>query len=340
MNKSILIIAIIFCMLLPTGCSKEGDPGMLKFTNPIAEHGNDPWIVMQGGYYYYCYSESGGIRVSKMKNFIELGEAKAERVWTAPGNTIYSKEIWAPELHYLNGEWYIYFAADDGNNDNHKMYVLKGTSQDPTEQFEFVGVISDSSNKWAIDGTVMQYKDELYFVWSGWEGYENIKQDIYIAKMSDPCTISSERVMISTPDLFWEKYGDPKINEGPVAISHDGTMHIVYSASASWLNAYCLGLLTLKNGEDPLVAENWVKADRPILRESATVFGPGHCSFTTVMNEGEEEIWVVYHANVESGSGWGGRKVFTQKVEWDENNYPVIGEPVDAGVELTIAENK
>ncbi len=343
--KKAAVFMIAICMLsFMLGCEnkteteiKEGTK-MIKFTNPIAETGNDPWVIYHEGYYYYCYSGHGGICVERFENLYDLESDEYNKVWQPPEGEAYSKELWAPELHYLNGEWYIYVACDDGDNKNHRMYVLKGTSQDPTDRFEFMGKIYDGTDRWAIDGTVMQYNGKMYFIWSGWTGSQNVRQNLYIAEMSDPCTISGDRVRISTPELEWEKLGGtPHINEGPVAIEHNGTVHIVYSASGSWCDDYCLGLLTL-TGEDPLDENAWRKLERPILSKSDTVFGPGHCSFTT--SPDGSQTWVVYHANAVSGSGWSGRSVRMQLVTWDENNYPVIGEPVDLGVELEFADNR
>ena len=310
---------------------------MHTFTNPIAPTGNDPWLIFHEGCYYYCLSSMGGICVARIENIYDIDKAKIINVWAPPENTAYSKELWAPELHYLDGEWYIYFAADNGKNENHRMYVLKGTSQNPLDEFVFMGQITDSSDKWAIDGTVMQHKNKMYFVWSGWPGNVDGAQNLYIAEMSDPCTISSERMKISLPEKTWEKRGMP-LNEGPVAIEHNGTMHIVYSASGSWTDDYCLGMLTLA-GSDPMVPAAWEKSEFPILTKSDKVFGPGHCSFT-VSPDGEQ-TWIIYHANSVPGTGWNGRKSWAQLVTWDEKNYPVIGDktPPAPGEGLEIVEN-
>jgi len=316
----------------------EGEGGIMRtFTNPIAPTGNDPWLIFHGGYYYYCLSDKGGVCVARLENIYDINKAETVRIWAPPANTMYSKEIWAPELHYLDGDWYIYFAADDGKNENHRMYVLKGTSQNPLDEFIFMGKITDPSDKWAIDGTVMQYKNKLYFIWSGWAGQVDGSQELYIAEMSDPCTISGSRVRISRPDKSWERKGMP-LNEGPVAIEHNGKTHIVYSASASWTDDYCLGLLTLV-GSDPMYPASWEKSELPILTKSSKVFGPGHCSFTT--SPDGKQTWVVYHANIESGTGWGGRKSWAQPIIWDDKNYPVIGSgiPPAPGEELEIIGN-
>lgn len=299
---------------------------MYTFYNPIAQKAADPWLILHEGYYYYCLSHKSGVCVARIKNIYDLNNAEPVKVWSPPADTMYSKELWAPELHYLDGAWYIYVAADDGKNENHRMYVLKGTTQNPLDGFEFIGQITDNTNKWAIDGTVMQYKNKMYFVWSGWEGDVNVSQNIYIAAMNNPYTISGNRIKISSPELSWELIGQPNINEGPAAIEHNGLMHIVYSASGSWTDDYCLGLLTLKSDE-PLSADSWIKSEKPILSKSDKVFGPGHCSFTTSLDG--EETWIIYHANKVSGTGWGGRSAWTQPVSWDKNNYPVIGEISD-----------
>ena len=297
---------------------------MHEFNNPIAPKGADPWLIFHEGAYYYCLSGKGGVCVARVENIGGLSQAEPVRVWQPPEGTMYSKQLWAPELHYVDGDWYIYVAADDGRNENHRMYVLKGSSQNPLDPFGFVGKISDPTDRWAIDGTVMRCAGKLYFIWSGWEGSENVAQNLYIAPMDGPCKISGERVKISAPELSWELIGGanlPKINEGPAAAEHKGAHHIIYSASGSWCDDYCLGLLTLKGG-DPLAPGAWVKSDKPILSKSEGMFGPGHCSLTT--SPDGAQTYVVYHANLVSGTGWRGRSVWVKSVEWDENNFPRI----------------
>ena len=205
------------------------------------------------------------------------------------------------------------------------MYVLKGTSQDPTAQFVMIGKISDSSDKWAIDGTVLQLNGELYFVWSGWEGDENVAQNIYIAHMSDPITIDSERVLLSSPEYSWEKVGTPYVNEGPAVLSKNDKVFVVYSASGSWSNDYCLGMLTLNDKDTPLDSDSWTKSENPVFsKRNHVAYGPGHCSFTTAP---DGSTWMVYHANLKKDTGWSGRSVWLQPIYWDKNDSPYFGKP-------------
>ncbi|MGN1345669.1 MAG: family 43 glycosylhydrolase [Eubacteriales bacterium] len=294
------------------------------FQNPVCPRGADPWVIRDGDVYYYCYSAGDGVCVNRIEALDKITPAGGQKVYTAPAGTMYSREYWAPELHKIDGRWYIYVAADDGRNENHRMYVLGCTGEKPTEPFEMLGQITDSTDKWAIDGTVLQYRGECYFIWSGWEGDVNVAQNLYIAHMANPWTIDSERVLLSRPEYEWEmRGGKPSINEGPVALVAGNAVYLFYSASGSWCDHYCLGRLTYDGSGSLLNPESWKKSETAVFSKTDEIFGPGHCSFTTAA---DGSTWIVYHANLVSGTGWGGRSVWTQRVEW-QNGEPVLNAP-------------
>lgn len=320
---------------IPSLPPEDENAQYIYFDNKLADSGSDPWVILKDGVYYYCYSADGGVCVAKADNLPDVGNTEGVKVWT-PDSEEYNQNIWAPELHYLEGKWYIYVAADDGDNANHRMLCLEGTSQDPTEPFVTKSVMRAETDRWAIDGTVMDYNGTLYFVWSGRKGCLNLVQRLYIAELENPWTIKGDRVEISSPSLVWEiKGGTPLINEGPTALDINGKMHIIYSASGSWSDHYCLGMLTL-DGDDPLDASNWSKSLTPVFQKSKDVFGPGHASFTT--SKDASQYFIVYHANEESGSGWNGRSLWAQEFAIDNNNDPVFGSPLPAGSMQKIKE--
>ncbi|MDD4772369.1 MAG: glycoside hydrolase family 43 protein [Eubacteriales bacterium] len=295
------------------------------FINPIISKGADPWVIRHNGFYYYCYTGGRSICVKRADSLHEIGKYEAITVWHAPDSGPYSREIWAPELHFLAGKWYIYFAADDGDNFNHRMYVLEGISGDPQGVYAFKGKIHDPSDKWAIDGTV--YTDDAgkhYFIWSGWEGDVNVRQDIYIAPMSSPLAICGNRIMLSYPSEPWETIGTPAVNEGPQILIKDKTVHIIYSASGSWTDDYCLGRLTL-TGDNPMEAAAWKKSG-PVFSKAKKAYGPGHASF--VKSPDGKQDWIAYHACLVSGAGWAGRSVRIQRFQWNQDGTPDFGTPL------------
>ncbi len=305
-----------------------------KISNPIVDHGADPWVIKQDSLFHYCYAKGNAIYVKSVQRISAFNTAEEYMIWQAPDSGMYSKEIWAPELHWLNNQWFVYFAADDGDNTNHRMYVLSSKEKLPHSPFEFKGKISDDTDKWAIDGTVFTYQNKTYYLWSGWEGDVNEAQHLYIAEMGSPTTIISSRVKISSPEYEWEKRGSnedlPTINEGPEVIQKDGKLFIVYSASGSWSNDYCLGMLTL-TGTDPLQPDSWTKGERAVFSGTEQVISPGHASFI----ESGGQDYIVYHAMPVKGGGWNSRQVRIQPFSW-ENGNPNFGEPTGNGVKVDI----
>ena len=216
-------------------------------------------------------------------------------VWKPPDGTPHSRELWAPELHRLGGKWYVYVAADDGKDANHRMFVLEGDSDDPQGGYTFKGQISIPPDRWAIDGTVLETGGNAYFVWSGRSSDDEAdqSQSLYIARMSDPTTLVGPRVKISSPDRPWERHGHP-VNEGPEVLkAPNGRVFLTYSASGFYTPQYALGLLELV-GKNPLDPKSWRKGKEPIFAGANGVEGVGHASF--VPSPDGSQAWVVYHA--------------------------------------------
>ena len=53
-------------------------------------------------------------------------------------------------------------------------------------------------------------------------------------------------------------------------------------------------------------------------------YGPGHCSFLRSADGTAD--YIVYHANVKSGTGWNGRTIRVQPFVW-VCGFPVFGRP-------------
>lgn len=305
------------------------------FTNPLMARGADPWVTQKDGMYYYTYTQGSKVVLYVTKNISQLASVTPINVFVPPPGEMYSRNIWAPELHEIDGKWYMYFAADNGNNVNHRMYVIENTSSSPVRgSWNLKGKITVPGDEWAIDGTVLEYGGELYFLWSGSNAGRS-PQHIYIAKMSNPWTVVGERVRIATPIHDWEKHNGA-INEGPqVLFNAQGRLFVVYSASSFSSDNYALGLLSLREGGDPMVAEDWSKQPQPVfsMRVESGAFGPGHNGFFKSPDGSED--WIIYHArNLPNGGNTNYRNPRIQKFTWNTDGTPNFGTPVKIGEKI------
>src|SRR3982751_6797956 len=106
-----LHLGALFAIANCSGGSGAG-PGTLPpctFTNPIAP-GADPWVVRENDSYYFVASRDNAIWVQKTSKLTEIGSGGV-KVWAAPGSGWNHTNVWAPELHHIDGRWYIYYAA-------------------------------------------------------------------------------------------------------------------------------------------------------------------------------------------------------------------------------------
>jgi GH43 family beta-xylosidase len=311
------------------------------FTNPLLPSGPDPWVVQQDTTYYYMNTLGDHLAIWQTGRMSALGSAHPVTIWTPPTTGSYARDIWAPELHNFDGKWYMYFAADDGNNYNHRIYVLENDAADPlSANWVFKGKIADSTaDRWAIDASAFDYGGKRYLIWSGWQDTINIAQNIYIAELADPVTIKGRRVLIGAPTLSWEMQGaPPAVNEGPEAlVNPGGQLFLTYSGSGCWTDGYCLGLLTLRNGGDPLNAADWSKSAGPVFStvSASSAYAPGHNGFF-VSRDGKQQ-WLLYHANSSAGQGCGNaRSPRMQAFTWNADGTPNFGTPVKINTPMAV----
>lgn len=313
-----------------------------EFQNPIAA-GADPWVIKHEGWYYWCLSEDmRGISIYRSTTPVSLGKKIA--AWRAPRVGPYSAEVWAPELHFLDGRWYVYVAVSDGRNETHRMIVLEVIGDALLNaRFRIKGelytgddVATGENSRWAIDGTVLAHADQRYLLWSGWET-ERDEQYLYIARMENPWTVSSNRVRLCrNDDHRWERIDEATgrgLNEGPQVLQRNGRVFVIYSASASWEITYKLGLLELAPGADPMDPAGWRKNEDPVLAATERTWGVGHCCFTRSPDDRED--WIAFHAKRNQQPNWD-RVIHVQRFGWDEQGRPEFGQPIDADVPLPL----
>ena len=109
------ILLIFFLLQTSVQCnaqtSNDDADSLCTFTNPIA-WGADPWVFEKDDVYYFSESGGGGIHISSSKIMTEI-KSNSKQVWRQPDTDWNASNLWAPELHFIQGRWYIYYTAGE-----------------------------------------------------------------------------------------------------------------------------------------------------------------------------------------------------------------------------------
>lgn len=310
------------------------------YTNPLVEQRADPHIFKHtDGLYYFTATvpEYDRIILRRSATIAGLSTAPEQVIWTRHSTGEMAAHIWAPEIHFIDGRWYVYFAA--GRSDDVwriRMYVLQSSGPDPfTSTWTEKGRLVTPWETFSLDASTFVHAGVRYLIWAQQPPGTAVNSSLYIARMSDPWTITGTPTLLSTPTYSWETVGY-KVNEGPSVIIRNGRVFMTYSASATDAN-YCLGLLTAPASADLLDASSWTKSANPVFTSNAATsqYGPGHNSFT-VSEDGRSDILVYHDRSYRDISGDPlndpNRRTRVQKLYWKADGTPDFGIPVSDGV--------
>lgn len=316
--------------------SKEGEN--LLYNKPWILQRADPYIYKHtDGTYYFTASvpEYDRIVLRRSETLAGLQTAQETEVWHKHETGVMSYHVWAPELHYMNGIWYLYFAAGEKEHIwDIRPYVLECKDKDPLTgswvEKGKMGCAPDdefSFRAFSLDGTVFESNGRHYFVWAEKTSVGRQISNLYIAEMETPYQLKTQQVLLTTPDYDWERIGF-WVNEGPGVIKKNGRIFLTYSASDTGI-AYCMGMLTADEDADLLDPLSWKKERYPVLSSDASkeIYGPGHNNFT-VDEEGNDIL--VFHARTEKEIVGDplynpNRHTMLMKIKWDEQGRPIFG---------------
>jgi GH43 family beta-xylosidase len=307
-----------------------------SFANPLVRQRADPHVTLQpDGWYYYTATvpEYDRIEVRRARSLNELGAADARVVWRKHASGEMGAHIWAPEMHRIDGKWYIYFTA--GRADKIweiRLYVLENASANPLEgEWTERGQLKTGWESFSLDATTFEHRGQRYLSWTQRAPDGSKGTNIYLARMDGPLAIRQPAVLLTRPEYAWEKIGH-EVNEASSFLVKNGRVWMTYSASATDAN-YALGLLSAPVDADLLDARAWTKSPVPVMRSSAAngQYGPGHNSFTTTP-DGKTDI-LVYHARnyrdiVGEPLRDPNRHTRAQVLRWKADGSPDFGEPV------------
>ena len=124
-GHSFLAVILLFIMASCSDKGQEQEDVALLFQGreyPFATRYNDT-------FYYTMQSPEDNIILYETKDLALLPTCTPKIIWSPDSLNLH--HFWSPEIYRINNAWYIYFEADDGNMDNHHLYVLENTNDDP-----------------------------------------------------------------------------------------------------------------------------------------------------------------------------------------------------------------
>ena len=308
-----------------------------SWTNPLVEQRADPHILLHEGRYYLTATvpEYDRIELRSADTIAGLADAEVHTIWRKHDAGPMGAHIWAPEIHRVDGRWFIYFTAGDAEDIwAIRLYVLECTGDDPVaDPWLERGKLAVNWESFTLDATTFEHRGSRYLAWTQRDD-EHPGTHIFLAEMDSPMSITGPAVKLTRPEYEWEQQGH-WVNEGPAVLQRHGKIFLTYSASATDAN-YCLGLLTADADADLLDAASWAKSPTPVFTSSRETgqFGPGHNCFTTTP-DGRTDL-LVYHArNYEHIDGEPlhnpDRHTRVQPIAWTADGTPDFGIPAADG---------
>jgi len=307
MRNSVVSILKVFgffsllLILFSCGSSKtgKGEVKSLQFDNPLAEQRADPFVTKaEDGNYYFIATvpEYDRIEIRKSKTINGIKQAEPVIIWRKHDKGIMGNHIWAPELHRIEGKWYVYFAAGSAEEKwKIRMYALSNPSADPTKgEWKEEGQVVSNRDDFSLDATSFELDGQRYMIWTDRASDTIINTGLYIAEMTSPTTLADKQVVISQPTHNWEIQGH-RVNEAPAVLVRHNKVFVTFSASATDAN-YSIGLMWADTDADLLDPTSWHKLPEPVFYSNPALkrFGPGHNSFTKA-EDGETDI-MIYHS--------------------------------------------
>jgi len=274
-----------------------------SWNTPFIGQRADPFIARKEGRWYFTASvpEYDRIILRQADSLEGLRAAEEKTVWTAHSSGVMSKHVWAPELHEIDGVWYLYFAAGEKANPwEIRPWVLRCQGNDPLEgpwmecgSLKRADGDEFSFTDFSLDMTTFAHNGKRYCVWAEKVSMGKKISNLYIAEMKDAVTLKTPQMLLTSPTYAWERQGF-WVNEGPAFLIEEGRVYLTYSASDTG-PAYCMGLLWADAGANLMDISVWHKMNRPVFQTDAErgLFGPGHNSF---VRDQEGQVYMAYHA--------------------------------------------
>ena len=248
----------------------------------------DPYVVVSNGAYYLYKSDlENEIIVFKSYDLENWEEPKT--VYTIPENSWAEMDLWAPEVHYYKGKYYMFLSLMGKNG---KRGTEISVSDTPDGRFTpIVNGPATPSERSCIDGTVYIEGDTPYMGYSAdWPDNYNEEQDCYIGEIWAVQLTEDLKERVGSPFMLFRS-GLSLCSKEPNIMEWNGKQIKRYGSDAPFITKLSDGTLYLTwspfPGDTYIVAaavaksikDEWVHLDKPLFGDNG-----GHAMFFDDLN--------------------------------------------------------
>ena len=133
-GRRLVVVAALVVALL-AAIAPPASALFVSVRNPVISQRADTAIYKHtDGYYYMTASVPDYKRVElrRATTLQGLGAAATTNAFVAPSSGALSGWIWAPDIQYIDGAWYMYFSASPGTaRFDQRLYWIRNTCANP-----------------------------------------------------------------------------------------------------------------------------------------------------------------------------------------------------------------
>ena len=302
-------------------------------SDPIA---HDPTMIKEGEYYYVFITGDSGrpntyIPVKRSTDLIDWEELpsvfSSPPQWVVDTLGVTPRDFWAPDINYVNGTYYLYYAASQFGVNNSVIGLAANATLDP-----------DSPDyRWVDEGLVLRSRasdnfnaidPDLSFDEDGeaWMAFGSFWSGLKLRRMDATTGMPSESDTTLHPLV--DRQEPPNAVEGPSIVHHEGFYYLFAS-----VDFCCRGVDSTYRvvvGRSPEIAGPYVDESgqsmldgggTEVLSGYDSYAGPGHGD---VFVEGTT-MWYPHHYYDRTDGGT--PKLSVRELTWNDG-WPSLSEPL------------
>ncbi len=307
------------------------------YTNPV--HGGylgDPFVLKHNGEYYaYGTVPLGDVSVPVLHSRDLVSWRPLGTALALPGGPF--ETLWAPEVAYDDGTFYMYYSAGGQEGQNHQLRVA--TASRPAGPFEDSGVVLTPDEPFAIDAHPFRDDDGRWYLYYCRDflepdGEGRVGTGIVVDRLVGMTRLAGEVRTVVRPHADWQLYErqrewygrvwDWHTVEGAFVRKRNGRYYCLYSGGAWREPNYGVSYVVADHPTGPFAPEAGAEGAGVLRTAPGRIIGPGHASVASAPDNASE--YLVYHAWDPQHTS---RQMRIDRLTWDERGPVSSGPTLD-----------